>query len=86
MSSRVLLKVDNAALYTIYCHIENLEALEVEIRVVDENDGLIVFASSRTQGKTALIPVVFLDPNFNKSGMNLIENHNMHRQKNTLHY
>lgn len=70
-SSRVLLKVDNAALYTIYCYIENLEALEVEIRVVDENDSSIVFALSRARGKTALIPVVFLDPHFDKSRMNL---------------
>lgn len=76
-SSRVFLKVDNAALYTIYCHIENLEDLELEIRIVDESDGLIVFGSSRARGKTALIPIIFLDPNIDKSRMNLIENHNM---------
>lgn len=64
---RVFLNVENSALYTVYCHLENIESLPMEIRIVDKNNNSTVFASSRVCGKTALIPIVFLDPNNNHS-------------------
>lgn len=60
---RVILNVENAALYTICFHLENIEAV-MEIRVVDKNNSSTVFASYRARGKTAFIPAVFLDPNY----------------------
>jgi len=42
----------------------------MEIRVVDVNltgGSPTVFASSRTRGKTVLIPSIFLDPNHNNN-------------------
>lgn len=39
--------------------------MELEIRVVDKNCSSTIFASSRVHGRMALIPIVFLDPNYN---------------------
>lgn len=50
----------------------------MEIRVVDINPtagGPTVFASYRTRGKTAMIPAIFLDPNFNNNSQILNSNH-----------
>jgi len=50
----------------------------MEIRVVDINltaGSPTVFASYRTRGKTAMIPAIFLDPNFNNNSQTLNSNH-----------
>jgi len=67
---RAILNIEKAALYTIYCHLEHLDDVMMEIRVVDINltaGGPTVFASYRTRGKTAMIPAIFLDPNCNNN-------------------
>lgn len=62
------MRVENAALYTIYCYLETVEYMTMEIRVIDKENDSMVFALSRThRGKLALIPIVFLDPNYSKS-------------------
>ncbi|KAE9543497.1 hypothetical protein AGLY_002297 [Aphis glycines] len=68
--ARAILNIEKAALYTIYCHLEHLDDVMMEIRVVDLNlngGNSTVYASSRARGKTALIPAVFLDPNLNNN-------------------
>lgn len=59
--------VENAAQYTIYFYLESLEAAAMEIRVYDKNNSSFMFASSRAYGKLTLIPIVFLDPNYNNT-------------------
>lgn len=57
--------VENAALYTIYCSLEgNFKEIAIEIRVVDKNCSSTVFASYLVYDKMALIPIVFLNPNY----------------------
>lgn len=68
---RALLSVNNAALYTICCYLEYSNA--VEIRVIDKNNSSMVFASSRADGKMALIPAVFLNPD-NDNDKDTIQN------------
>lgn len=46
----------------------------MEIRVVDKNNSSAVFASSYVQGKTAMIPAVFLDPNYNARELKINNN------------
>lgn len=46
----------------------------MEIRVVDKNNSSTVFASSYVQGKTAMIPAVFLDPNYNTRELKINNN------------
>jgi len=59
---------ENAALYTIYCYLETVAYVAMEIRVTDKDNGSAVFASaSARRGKMALIPVVFLDPYHSES-------------------
>ncbi|CAH1731726.1 unnamed protein product [Aphis gossypii] len=68
--ARAILNIEKAALYTIYCHLEHLDDVMMEIRVVDLNltgDSSTVYASSRARGKTVLISAVFLDPNLNNN-------------------
>lgn len=60
---RVFLNTENPARLTIYCHLKDLDNVSMEIRVLNQNSDSTVLASSRVCGKTALIPVVFLDPN-----------------------
>jgi len=64
---RVFLNIEKAALFTIYFYLENLKDVAMEIRVLDKHNNSTVFISSRAYGKMALIPAVFLDPNYNKS-------------------
>lgn len=67
-SSRVFLRVETAAIYTIYCYLETVDNVSMEIRVTDNESKPTVFASSHAnRGKLSLIPVVFLDPNHSKS-------------------
>ncbi|XP_025198171.1 uncharacterized protein LOC112596622 [Melanaphis sacchari] len=75
--ARALLNIEKAALFTIYCHLEHLDDVMMEIRVVDLNltDGSsTVYASSRARGKTALISAIFLDPNLNNNINMLLTN------------
>eukprot|EP00102_Acyrthosiphon_pisum_P026578 XP_016663788.1 PREDICTED: uncharacterized protein LOC100569340 isoform X2 [Acyrthosiphon pisum] len=68
--ARAILNIEKAALYTIYCHLEHFDDVMMEMRVVDMNltaGGPTVFASCRTRGKIAMIPAIFLDPNFNNN-------------------
>jgi hypothetical protein len=68
--SRAILNIEKAALYTIYCHLEHLDDVMMEIRVVDLNvtgGNSTVYASTRARGKTALISAIFLDPNSNNN-------------------
>lgn len=64
---RVFLSIENPARFTIYCHIKAIDNVYMEIRVLNRNSDPTVFASSRVCGKMALIPVVFLDPNYNET-------------------
>ncbi|VVC45895.1 Peptidase C2, calpain, catalytic domain [Cinara cedri] len=72
--ARVFLNVENPALYTVYCHLENIDHLPMEIRIVDKRNSSTVFASARVHGRTAIIPIVFLDPNNYDMQTNAIDN------------
>ncbi|XP_060845427.1 uncharacterized protein LOC132925012 [Rhopalosiphum padi] len=70
--ARAILNIEKAALYTIYCHLEHLDDVMMEIRVVDLNvtgGNSTVYASTRARGKTALISAIFLDPNSNNNSL-----------------
>lgn len=64
---RVFLYTENPARFTIYCHLQNMDAVFMEIRVINQDGDSTVFASTRVCGKTALIPAVFLNPNYKKT-------------------
>lgn len=64
---RVFLKIENAAQFTIYFQTEYLIDRTMELRVTDKDNSSTVFASTYAKGKTAMIPSVFLDPNYNNT-------------------
>ncbi|XP_060881188.1 uncharacterized protein LOC132952776 [Metopolophium dirhodum] len=81
--ARAILNIEKAALYTIYCYLEHFDDVMMEIRVVDINltaGSPTVFASYRTRGKTAMIPAIFLDPNFNNNSQTLHSNHSQSKE------